>query len=829
MNNLFKKALPDVAAILGFVLISFLYFLTPVTQGLVLTGHDNTGGIGAAKELSDYHERTGEETRWTNSLFSGMPTYQMAPSYGSRDLLGTVASVYELGLSGVMMCLFIFLLGFYILMRAFDFKVWIAALGAVVWAFSSYFFIIMAAGHFWKVMTLAFIPPTIAGMVLCYRGKLLLGGIVTTLFVALQVLSNHIQMTYYFFFVMLFMAIGYFFESLRQKTLPRFFKATGVLIVAAIIGLAANLSNLYHTYEYSKETMRGKSELVKTTSDGATQKSGLSAEYITQWSYGVGETWSLLVPNVKGGASVPIANNKTAMEHADQQYTQIYQQLGQYWGDQPGTSGPVYAGAFVMFLFVLGIFIVKGPIKYALIAATVLSFLFAWGNNIMPFTQFLIDHLPMYNKFRAVSSALVMAEFTIPLLAIMTLARIVREPEVMKTQQKFFYTSFALTGGVCLLFALAPGLFFSSFIPSAELASLQQYLPADVSGAVISNLTEMRQAIFTSDAWRSFWIIVVGFAVLMAYAKGKLKAVPMLIILVALCIADMWVVNKRYLNDSMFVESWQNEQVFQKTPTDEEILKDKSLNYRVLNMATNTFNENTTSYYHKSIGGYHAAKLRRYQDLIDRCIQPEMQAAMKAISSTGGNMAEVDGNKVFPVLNMLNTKYFILPMQGGGTAPVLNTYANGNAWFVSSLRYVSGANEEIDAMTGLDTKTKAVADREFQEILGQAAPADSTSTVRLTKYEPNELSYEVSSKSGGVVVFSEIYYPGWTAEMDGKPLAIGRADYLLRSVRVPAGKHTVVMKFAPSSVSATETVAYSAMTLVLIAVIAAAFFARKKK
>ncbi|MEG1861137.1 MAG: YfhO family protein [Bacteroidaceae bacterium] len=833
MKDLLKKIGPDAAVIAGFILISFLYFMTPVSQGLLLTGHDNTGGIGAGRELSQYNEQTGESTRWTNSLFCGMPTYQMAPSYTSRSILYSITRIYELGTVESMMFLFVSLLGFYILMRAFNFKVWLAALGAIIWAFSSYFFIIIAAGHLWKVMTLAFIPPTVAGMVLCYRGKLLWGGITTAFFVAFQIFSNHLQMTYYFLFVMGLMALAYLVQAIQEKQLPRFWKATAVLIIAAGLGVAANLSNLYHTYEYSKETMRGKSELVQTTNDGATQQNGLSANYITQWSYGIGETWSLLIPNVKGGASVPLANNEIAMKHADQQFAQIYSQLGQYWGDQPGTSGPVYVGAFVMLLFVLGIYLVKGPMKYALILATMVSLLFAWGQNIMPFTQLLIDHLPMYNKFRAVSSALVMAEFTIPLLAILALAEIVKNPDVLKKQKRWLYVSFALTGGTSLLFALLPNVFFSSFIPATELANLQQYLPADISASVISNLTEMRQAIFTADAWRSFWIISIGFVILLIYRAGKLKAMPMVLCLVVLCLVDMWQINKRYLNDNSFEEPWKKEEAFKKTPTDEAILQDKSLDYRVLNFASDTFNENTTSYWHKSIGGYHAAKLGRYQDLINRCIQPEMKATMNAISQAGGNMQQVEGEKCFPVLNMLNTKYFIFPMQNNETAPIQNPYANGNAWFVSELHYVTGANEEMAMLKTLNTKTTAVADQSFKEVLKTAVPTDSTSRVVLTKYEPNELTYQVNSKTGGIVVFSEIYYPGWTATIDGKPLEIGRVNYTLRGANVSKGNHTIVMTFKPESVTTTETIAYLAIIALLHAFFAGLYFSiwkkRKKK
>lgn len=828
--NILKKYIPDAIAVVLFLLISFAYFFTPVSQGLVLSGHDNTAGIGANHELAQYEERTGETTRWTNALFSGMPTYQLSPTYGSRSALATISHIYELGISNVMMYTFIFMLGFYILLRAFNFKVWMAVLGAVVWAFSSYFFIIIAAGHIWKVLTLAFIPPTIAGMILCYRGKYLWGGVVSALFVALQILSNHLQMSYYFLFLMFFMAVGYFFQALKEKQLPRFFKGTAVLVVAWIIGSLANLSSLYHTYEYSKETMRSKSELVKASNSEGHQ-SGLGREYITQWSYGVGETWSLLVPNVKGGASVPLAGNETAMKKADPQYYQLYQQIGQYWGEQPGTSGPVYVGAFVLLLFIFGLFIVKGGLKWSLLIGTVFSFFMAWGHNFMPFTDFMIDYMPMYNKFRAVSSALVVAEFTIPLLAMLALAEIIKRPEILKKKQKFLYVSFALTGGAALCFALMPSLFFSNYVSANEMSALQQNVPGEVLGSIVQNLTDVRQAVFTADAWRSFWIVTVGFALLMAYRYRKIQALPMVALLLVLCLFDMWQVNKRYLNDEVFVDPWLAEKPFAKTPADEEILKDKSLDYRVLNLSTNTFNENNTSYWHKSVGGYHAAKLARYQDLINECLQPEISALGSAVAKANGDMALVNGDSIFPVLNMLNTKYFIFPLGGGQTIPITNPYANGCAWFVPSVQYVNGASEEMAALKKINTKQVAVVDASFKSLLGDVPagqPIDSIAVVKMVSYEPNELTYEVKADKGGVLVFSEIYYPGWEATIDGNPVEIVRANYILRAIKMPAGTHKVVMTFKPASISVTEGIAYGALIIILIAFIAALLISIRK-
>ena len=810
--NVIKRIIPDIVAIVVFAVISLAYFCPAVTEGRILSQHDSVAGIGAGQEGKEYLERTGERTRWTNSIFGGMPTYQMAPSYDSTDLLKGIENLYHLYLPTYVWYVFVMLLGFYILLRAFNFKVWMAGLGAIIWAFSSYFFIIIAAGHIWKFITLAYIPPTIAGMVLCYRGKYLLGGLVTALFVALQISSNHVQMSYYFLFVMLFMAMAYGVQAYQQKTLARFGKSTGVLVVAGLIGVCINLSNLYHTYEYSKESMRGKSELVKENSANQTG-SGLERDYITQWSYGIGETFSLLVPNVKGGASVPLAANEKAMEKANPMYGSIYNQLGQYWGEQPGTSGPVYVGAFVVFLFVLGLFIVKGPMKWALLAATVLSILLSWGKNFMGFTDFFIDHVPMYNKFRAVSSILVIAEFTIPLLAMLALKKVVDVPAIIKERKKDFIISFGLTGGLALLFAVLPKVFFPSYVSTMEMNALQS-IPVDQLVPLLANLEEVRMSLFTSDAWRSFFIVLLGVGLVWAYGMSKLKQIPLIAALAVLCLVDMWDVNKRYLYDEQFVEKQVQTQSFRQTETDKLILQDEALDYRVLNLASNTFNENNTAYWHKSVGGYHAAKLRRYQEMIEEHISGEMNGLFKAVADVGGDM-ELLNPADFPVLNMLNTRYFIFPLQGGQTVPLDNPFALGNAWFVDEVEYVNNANEEIEAIHGLDPTQTAIVDKKYAPVI-KSLPSDSTATIELVAYEPNYLKYEVNSEKGGTVVFSEIYYPGWKSTIDGQEVAHGRANYILRVMNVPVGKHVVEFRFDPNSLHVTENIALIALGLLLL-------------
>ena len=856
-SKLLNSKLVDVLMVAMFALISLAYFWNPIMEGMVLTGTDHNAAVGSNVELSEYRKtHNGERTRWTNSLFSGMPTYQMSPSYNSTDTLATLEKIYQLGLPEVAGYVFMMLLGFYILLRAFDFRAWMAALGAILWAFSSYYFIIIAAGHIWKLLTLCFIPPTIAGMVLCYRGKYLWGIAVTGIFTGLQVFSNHIQMSYYFLPVMGLMAIAFLapsrFPRGEEEASPsgdkrgavRWLKGSLAALIGGLLGVGINISNLYHTYEYSKETMRGKSELTQKTKDAADQTgSGLERSYITAWSYGIGETWTLLVPNTKGGASVPLSQNETAMAKAKNEYRPLYQQLGQYWGEQPGTSGPVYVGAFVFFLFVLGLFIVKGPMKWALLIATILSILLSWGKNFMPFTDFFLDYVPMYDKFRTVASILVIAEFTIPLLAMLALKTLVKDEGLrIKDYSKPMFISLGLTAGVCFLFWLMPDFFFGSYISTSEmqaLKGLEEYgWPV---GDVMQNLSDMRRAMFTADAMRSFIIILIGFGILMLYRAKKLKEVTMVACLSLLCLIDMWSVNKRYLSDSDFVRPRPNTETFPLTEVDQRILQDPDTYYRVLNLTVSTFNDNTTSYYHKSIGGYHAAKLRRYQELIEEHIQSEMQTAW----SLAPEMENADS--LLPVLNMLNMKYMILPLKDNGKIEVENPSANGNAWFVNEVRYVEDADDELAGLHGLDTKHVAVADKKMESILGAAAPL-STSVAALpnanarpcvapegedsikstsprggregaavlTSYEANELQYDVESRDGGVLVFSEIYYPGWTCTVDGQSVEIGRVNYVLRAIHIDGGRHKVVLTFKPRSERITETIAYSALGLLAL-------------
>ena len=879
MKQFFQRYRLDLLFVLGFMLLSWAYFFTPLKEHLVLGGHDTVAGMWQSREQAPMLDATGEKSWWSNGIFSGMPNYQISPTYGSSTLLGWIGRIVTLLSTGPLSFVFLYLFGFYILMRSLKQRPLVSAFGSIAWAFSSYFFIIIAAGHLWKVATLGFIPPTIAGLVLAYRGKYLWGALVTALFTGLQLYSNHPQMTYYFLFVMLFLVIAYGVEAACKRTWTQWLKASGVVVVGGLMGLLMNLPNMYHTWQYAKESMRGKSELTfapskiskaaaaaaaQTGASGADNAegtaratSGLDRDYITQWSYGIDETLTLMIANFKGGGSASIQQLENGDKYKGYEETfqyagQLQQSVGnsvplpginQYWGNQPFTVGPVYVGAIICFLFLLSLGFVKGPMKWGLLAATVLSLLFAWGKNLMPVTDFFIDHLPMYAKFRTVSSALVVAEFTIPLLAILALSEVIRRPEdLLKTRRGQYSFLFAgvFSAGLCLLFALAPDM--SQLLSEGDKEGFNQLQsmgePADFVNGYRAAVTTLHGSMLSSDAWRSFFLIAIAILGVFAYAKypKQVPASALVGVLLVLTLGDMWSVNKRYLNNDSFSEPQAMEEGLKKTPADETILRDKSLDYRVLNLSGGspfTETSNQTAYWHKSVGGYHAAKLHRYQDLIDAYLNAECVALNQAVQQ---NYAALQADSLHwaargihsqddllkavnqglrtdslsPVLNMLNTKWMIL---AGGQLALENTAANGNAWFVDRLDFVPNADTELKALAHTDLKHDAVADESFKTALQTSTFGKGT--AKLTHYQPNELRYTVQSDKGGVVALSEIYYPGWTATLDGQDIPVGRVNYVLRAVKVPAGQHTLVLTFRPSSVSTTEIIAY--ITLALLA------------
>ena len=776
-----KKLGPHLIVLLLFMSISFVYF-SPLLEGKMLDMHDIKQWQGMSKEVVDFHEKTGENALWTNSMFSGMPAYQIA-TWSDANLIQYVVKVITLGMPRPASLLFLYLLGFYILLLSLKVDYRLAAVGAIAFAFSSYFFIIIQAGHMTKAHAIAYVPMVVAAVLYTYRGKMLLGGVLTALTVALEIYANHLQITYYLVLMLLIIGLVQFVKDLKAKNLVDFAKRTGVLLVAALLASGTAFTNLATTMEYGKDSTRGKSELT-TNLDNKT--SGLDKDYATQWSYGIAETFTLLIPNFHGGASQGELTTESETYQAIKSAPnakQLIKQLPLYWGDQPGVSGPTYAGAIVIFLFVLGLFFVKSEMRIWLVMATIMSIMLAWGKNFMGLTELFLDYFPGYNKFRAVSMILVIAEFTIPLLGFVALNKFLSSDKLENEKEKTLKLAFYIVGGITLLFALIPSLFFD-FVGGQD-ASLEK------NGWPIDALQSDRAGLLSTDAWRSFIFIALTFGTLFLFLKNQLKSIHVILIVGVLVLADMWTVNKRYLNDDNFASKRKVEKPYQASQADQQILNDKDPNFRVFNQTVSTFNDASTSYFHKSIGGYHGAKLKRYQELIENHIAK-------------GNMA---------VLNMLNTKYFI--SQQGQVQQ--NPGAMGNAWFVNNVNIVANADAEIAALNGFNPDSTAIVDLRFSEQIIDNLD-NSNTAINLEEYKPNYLKYTSSSAKDGIAIFSEIYYDkGWNAYIDGELKPHFRANYVLRGMQIPAGNHLVEFKFEPSTYKTGETVALaSSVTLLLL-------------
>ena len=713
-----KKVLWIALCVVAFALITLVYF-SPIMQGKRIKQHDIEMYKGMSHEIVDFKAQTGEQSLWTNSMFGGMPIWNIGVPQKS-NLMTYISKMLTAGFPHPIGAVFISMLGFFILLLVLDCKIWISFIGALAYGFTSYLFIVIGAGHNSKAVAMAYMAPVIAGVLLTYKGKYLWGAVLTAMALALEISAGHLQITYYLLFIVVCLFVAELFETIKEKKYQNFLKASGILAGVAVLAILTCTTTLYANYEFGKETMRGKPVLTKNVEN---QTKGLDRDYVTQWSYGIGETWSLMIPNVKGGASAYIGNDNPALDECDQRFRSTIAQQNAYWGDQPGTSGPVYVGAIVCFLFVLGLFVVKGKYKWVLLAATVLSILLSWGKNFMGFTDFFLDYVPGYNKFRAVSMTLVIAEVCMPLLAFLALAEIFKNPDAIKQNMKYFYISFALTGGICLLFYIMPQTFFS-FLSKAEAAQFQE-LQAGADGAVYktfaTQLENVRVAIFRKDTIRSFFFILVAALLILLNIKGKLKPNYMFAGLALLVLIDMYPINKRYLNNSNFIEKRKADKPFTMSDVDKQILQDKTLDYRVINLATNTFNDASTSYFHKSVGGYHGAKLRRYQDVIDHYLSNR------------------DLN-YWKVLNMLNTRYIIYPKDNTKIAS-RNYEAFGNAWIASEIKWVATPNEEIDAIADTDVKNVAIVNDEFRNLVGDFNPTPAEGAIQLIDYKPNQLKF----------------------------------------------------------------------------------------
>ena len=810
-----------IIAILAFAVISWVYFY-PVMQGKRVKQHDMEMHKGMAQELTQYRESTGETALWTNSAFSGMPAWNItAPQ--KTNLFQYVHKVLSIGLPSPLGSVFISMLGFFILLLVLDVGVWVSALGAIAYGFTSYLYIIIGAGHNAKAVAMAYMAPVIAGVLLTYKGKYLWGLVLTAIAASLELYANHLQITYYLILILVVIVIAEFISDIRQKKLLHFVKASLMLVLVAVISVLTFSTKLYANYEFGKETTRGKPVLVSNESN---QTKGLERDYITQWSYGKGETWSLMIPNAKGGASAYIGKQNPVLDKADRQFKDSIAQSNAYWGDQPGTSGPVYVGAIVVFLFVLGALTVKGKLKWALLIATVLSILLSWGKNFMGFTNFFLDYIPGYDKFRAVSMTLVIAEVTMPLLGFLGLAEMVKSPENAKKNMTKFFIALGITAGFCLLFYLLPKTFFNflSQEEAKQFAAMSAGKDGAVYGMFATQLEDVRVAIFRKDALRSLIFIVLAAVPLFLYVKGKLKAIPAFVILAALIIVDMFPIDKRYLNDDNFIDKAKFDKPFVASPANQYILNDKALDFRVADITRDMFNDASTCYFHKSIGGYSGAKLRRYQDVITKYLGPELNQLRSV--KTAQDMALLLEQQ--EVLNMLNTKYIIFNPQ---SQPFENPFAYGNAWMVNDIQIANTPNEEFNALATTDLHRTAIIGKEFEQQVTGYRPQSAEGSITLTDYKPNQLTYNFSANENKLVVFSEIWTcKGWTMWIDGQESPLLRANYLLRAAMVPAGQHEIVMRYEPKIWKVGGIVSLvSSLALILFAIGAVIYTIASKK
>ena len=818
-----NKIIPYVVAILAFVLISIIYF-SPALEGEKLKQGDIDRFKGMSKEITDHNKRAGENTLWTNSMFSGMPAYFISVQF-EGNLFKKVNKALQLGLPHPANQVFVYFLGFFILLLVMRVKPWIAAIGALAFAFSSYFFIIIEAGHNSKAAAVAYMAPVVAGIILTYRGKYIAGALLTAFFLALEIAANHLQITYYLFMIILVYGIFELVETIRNKSYMHFVKATGVLVIAALLAVGTHATSLLISSDHTQYTTRGKSEL---TYNEDNKTSGLDRDYITQWSYGVGETWTLLIPDFMGGTSSSFVGENSNMYESmvsigvqREEAKRLVDRWSLYWGDQPFTSGPVYVGAIIFFLFIFGLFVVRGKLKWWLLTVTILSILLAWGHNFMWLTNLFLDYFPGYNKFRAVTMILVIAEFAIPLLGMLALAKIFEKGRDNKFLMNGLKYALIIVGGILLILLAIPGVFFD-FITKEELKILagmeesQRRLFSDF----FLGLEADRIKVLRSDAFRSLIFIVLGAGLIWLYLKSKLKLAYAIAGIALLVLIDMWAVNKRYLNDDNFVRSREVEFPFQPTEADQLIRKDRELDFRVLNMTVYPWSDASTSYFHRSIGGYHGAKLKRYQELIDFHLEPERQRLINTLNSQADPHMIQNDMKDLSVLNMLNTKYLIVRTQSG-SVPVMNPFALGPAWFVNEYELVENADEEIVAVGDIDPANTAVVDKHFSgAIEGKTFVRDSIAYIRLLKYEANHMTYESNAGSEQLAVFSEVYYPnGWNAYIDGEAVEHFRANWIFRAMVIPAGNHTIEFKFQPAIYNTGEAISLASSILLLLLVL----------
>lgn len=805
----FKKALPHLLAFVLIMLVIFAYF-TPLFNGKVLKQYDVLQWKATFQEIAQFEKASGERTFWTNSIFAGMPSYLIGATYHGNytgNILYYISDIFKHPADTI----FLLFACFYVLLIAFEVSPWLAMIGSLAFALSSFNFINIDAGHVTKGNAIAFIPLVLAGIQITLHKNKWLGAVITGIAVSFELSAGHVQITYYLIFIILAWMIVELVQAVKNKTLPKFIVAGALLAVSAAVGIGTNITGLLATEEYGKYSIRGQSELTKTQSgesNAANSSSGLDKDYALAWSNGVVEPFTILVPNFYGGASNgDLGTSSNTFKELQRQQVpnakEVVKQMPIYWGDQPFTAGPIYYGAIIVFLFVLGMFLVKNQAKWWIFTAAMLSIFLSMGKNFMPLTDLFFNYFPLYNKFRSVTFVLCVAQTMFPFLAMLAVKEVMDKKLKQADWMRSLKFSLGIVGGICLLFALIPGFFFDFSTENDARMKLPEWL--------LSALTADRESLLRADAFRSLVLILLAAAVLWFYQKGKLKSELMMAILGILVVVDLWAVDKRYLNDKDF-EKKKGEAAVQKTPVDEQILADPDPHYRVYNNTTDFDKDALTAYYHKSLGGYHGAKMRRYQELIEwQLVKMNMEC-----------------------YNMLNAKYFILQDSTGNKFAQQNVNANGNAWFVSEINWVANADEEIVALSKFNSKQTAIIDKRFEgEFKGFVPNRDSSARISLTKYQPNKLDYTSQSSTDQLAVFSEIYYEkGWNAYIDGKLVPHVRVNYVLRALQVPAGSHTIEFKFEPTVIGTGEKIAYASSWLLyggLLLVLGLSFYRKKKE
>ena len=799
------KYIELITAVILFTLISISYF-PDLFEGKKIEQHDIKQHLGMSKEAKDYTKKTGETILWTNSMFGGMPTYLIGVvnNYNLMRYLDKIVKFLPLPASHI----FVAMLSFFILLLAFGNDTKISFIGALAYGFSTFLFIAVAAGHNSEVAALAFMPGFIAGIYMVLENnKYFCGSLIFAIFLSLELLANHLQITYYALIIIIIYGIIKLIDAIRKKYYTSFFKGVAILTLAAILAVGVNFAHLSATYEYGKESIRGKSELSFNKNN---KTGGLDKDYATAWSYGTWESFNMFIPNLFGGASGSELPESSAVYKklidvgaTKMQAKQAIKQMPTYWGPQPFTSGPVYLGALMIFLFILGLFLVKGSLRIWILIITVLSIMLAWGKYFMPLTNFFFDYIPAYNKFRNPSRILVIVEFAVPLLGVLALKNIFNETVSKEKIIKAVKYSAGILIGIALLFIINPGLL--TFVSNSD-TQLPSYL--------VDAIRADRATMMRNDAIRSIIFVLIGASVIWVFIKRKLKKEYVIIILAVAALTDLWSVNKRYLNSDNFVNKRKAEIPFTASQADKMILRDKSLDYRVVNLTVSTFNDASTSYFHKSIGGYNGAKMRRFQDIIDYELQNEIKSIISVLQKNPTQQSIDSILRTLPTINMLNTKYIIY---NPNAAPIPNKYTLGNAWFVSDYRIVENADEEISSVRNLNPEQTVIVDKRFKNQLFKPL-ADNTANIFLLKYHPNHLTYKTNVKSDQIAVFSEIYYDkGWNVYIDGKPSKYFRADYVLRAMKIPAGEHIITFEFKPKSWSAGKLISLISSIILLIA------------